>query len=106
MDPELARVGAAFGHDGARLEPDQLGAARAESAVAPEGEFARPPVELAIATFHRMGGQRISERPPPAAPCPDLHGAPEPLSGFPPVFHERQGQFYPPRGPAGGVKGV
>ena len=54
VDPKLARIGAAFGRDGASFKPDKLRAAGAKSAVAPERQLARRAIEFAVTAFHRV----------------------------------------------------
>src|SRR5205823_4373765 len=54
VDEQLARVGASLVEDGGCLAPDQLGAAAAEATITTKGEFIRPAVEGAVATFHRL----------------------------------------------------
>jgi hypothetical protein len=61
VNPELARVGAAFGANRGCLEPDELGSTRGESLVAAPGQFARPSVRVAVATLHRVQQDRVAD---------------------------------------------
>lgn len=72
MYPELAGVGAAFRDNRAGFKPDQFGSACAKAAIAPESQFARIAVKIAIAALHRMDGERISNTPCPASEAGDI----------------------------------
>src|SRR5262249_22591230 len=69
-EPELARICPALFDDGRGLSPNQLGAARAETAIAAKRQFVRPAVERAVAALHRLNTERIAD-----AKCADIYRA-------------------------------
>jgi hypothetical protein len=62
MNPQLARICAAFAAHRRSLEPDQLGAASCETLVSPPGKLRWPPFGIAVAPFHGMYGDGVSYR--------------------------------------------
>ena len=62
IDDELARIGPTFRDDGARLAPDELGAAGAETSKPAECQFAGRAVELGVAPFHRLDRQPVAHQ--------------------------------------------
>ena len=65
VDDELSRVGPAFGDDGARLAPDELGTAGTEPPKAAERQFSGRAVELAVTSSIGWIASRLpTDRPP------------------------------------------
>src|SRR5436853_2129976 len=60
---ELARVGAAFGDDGAGLAPEDLGSAPGEAAPAVVRDLVRLAVEGPVAALHRMDDVAVADGP-------------------------------------------
>src|ERR1700722_359908 len=63
IQANLPRCCACFLHNGTGFAPNQLGSAGSKTPKASESEFARPAIELAIATFHRVNAPAVPNYP-------------------------------------------
>src|SRR5262245_29614333 len=69
-EPQLAGIGPSFLNHRGRLAPEELGAARAKSAITTKRQLIRPAVERPVAALHRLNTERIAD-----AELPDIHTA-------------------------------
>lgn len=89
MDPELPGIGPAFGDHSAGFKPDQFGSARAKAPVTPERQFTGTAIRIAVAAFHGMDSEGISNSPGFTSGASEFNRPRENAAKFLPVFNQR-----------------